>query len=80
MNAWIDCMTYLNDPEVVDTSVKAKPGEVAVLQLDYANAFAQRCPELYDAVVECSAFVNWRQIDVGRGPVLALSFHRSSQD
>jgi hypothetical protein len=46
MNAWIDCMTYLNDPEVVDTSVKAKPREVLTLHLDYVSDFAERCPEL----------------------------------
>ena len=37
MNAWIDCMTYLNDPSCVDTKVKANPGEVVVLQLDYVD-------------------------------------------
>ena len=78
MNAWIDCMSYLNDPEVVDTSVKAKPGEVVTIQLDYVDDFAERCPELYGALVESSAFVNWRQIALGRGPVLALSFKKSS--
>jgi hypothetical protein len=30
--------------------------------------------EQYDAIVECSAFVNWRRIERGLPPVLALSF------
>ena len=75
MNAWIDCMTYLNDPQVVDTVVKAKAGEIVVLQLDHVKDFRERCSELYDAIIECSAFVNWRQIEVGKDPVLALSFY-----
>jgi hypothetical protein len=78
MNAWVDCMTYLNDPEVSDTAVKADPGEIVVLQLDGVDDFRKRCPELYDAIVESSAFVNWRQIEVGEGAVLALSFFRDA--
>lgn len=76
MDAWIDCMTYLNDPEGTDTKVSAPAGEIVVLQLDNVDDFAKRCPEQYDALVEDSAFVNYRQIEMGRGPVLALSFFR----
>jgi hypothetical protein len=74
MNAWIDHMTYLNDPDVVDTTFKAKQDEIVVLQLDHAKEFRLRCRDQYDAIVESSAFVNWRQIELGYGPVLALSF------
>jgi hypothetical protein len=27
--------------------------------------------------VDCSAFVNWRRIEVGQRPILALSFYKS---
>jgi hypothetical protein len=67
----------LNDPEVVDTSLKGKPGEVVVLQLDYVDDFCERCPDLYHAVVECASFVNWRQVEMGKSPVFALSFFKS---
>lgn len=77
MDAWIDCISYLNDPEGTDNSVSAGPGEIVVLQLDYVDDFAERCPELYDALIECAAFVNWRQIEAGSGPVLALSYFRT---
>lgn len=76
MNAWIDCMSYLNDPEVVDTTMKANPGGVVTLQLNYVDEFAEHCPELFSTVQESVAFVNWRQIEAGRGPVLALSFNK----
>jgi hypothetical protein len=33
-----------------------------------------RCPEQFEAVVECAAFVNFRNLDVGEPPVLMLSF------
>ena len=78
MDAWIDCMTYLNDPEISDTTVKANPGEIVVLHLEHVSDFRKRCPDLYDAIVECSAFVNYRQIEIGNDPVLALSFFENA--
>ena len=76
MDAWIDCMTYLNDPLGTDTSVSAPAGEIVVLQLNNVDDFIKRCPDQYDALVECSAFVNYRQMERGCGPVLALSLWR----
>jgi RNAse (barnase) inhibitor barstar len=78
MNAWIDCMTYLNDPDIADTQVKAAPGDVVTIQLDHVSDFRDRCPEIYDALVESSAFVNWRRLELGDSPVIALSFHANA--
>lgn len=75
MNAWIDCLTYLDEPEDAMTQIHVEPGHVVVIQIKHIKDFAQRCPEQYAALVECSAFVNWRRIEVGEGPVIALSFH-----
>ena len=77
MDAWIDCMTYLDDPDAGMTAVYAPAGGVVALQLEDADAFVRRCPELYDAIVECTAFVNWRRIEIGATPVLALSFWKT---
>ena len=35
-------------------------------------AFQKRCPEQYDGLVECSAFVNFRCTQIGETPVIAL--------
>jgi len=75
MDAWIDCMTYLDDPEARMTSAHVTRGDVVVLCLSGARAFKKRRPEIYDALVECSAFVNYRRIEMGEPAVLALSFH-----
>ena len=75
MDAWIDCLTHLNDPGGSDTRVKAEPGGVVVLQLEYMCEFAKRCPELYAAIVECAAFVNYRLVETGQPPTLALAWH-----
>jgi hypothetical protein len=76
MSAWIDCCTCLDDPGSGMTSVTVPTGGVVVLNLLDALAFKTRCPEIYDALVECGAFVNWRRIERSHAPVLALAYHR----
>jgi hypothetical protein len=76
LDAWIDCMSSLDAPEDGMTSVHASPGGVVTLHLEHVAEFARRCPEQYDALVECSAFVNFRRIEMGEPAVLALAFHR----
>ena len=75
MNAWIDCMTYLNEPGSSDLTFKADSGEIIVLDMIDVKAFKSRCPEQYDAIIECSAFVKHRMTERGDPPILALSFY-----
>ena len=79
MNAWIDCMTSLDEPGEGMTTVHAPPGGVVVIELEQVDTFAVRFPELYSAIVESVAFVNWRRIKIGQDAVLALSFKRIPQ-
>lgn len=74
MNAWIDCLTYLDNPDAGMTNVHCIPGSVIVLELLSVKSFKQRCPDQYDAVIECAAFVNWRRLELGQSAVLAISF------
>ncbi|HEX8371564.1 MAG TPA: barstar family protein [Chthoniobacterales bacterium] len=74
LDAWIDCLTSLDSPEDGMTSVHAPRGGVLVLHLLHARDLAIRCPEIYAAIIECSAFVNYRRMEVGEAPVLCLSF------
>ncbi len=76
MNAWIDCMTSLGDPDDRMTTVHAPPGGVLTLHLDHMGDFAERCPGIYETLVACAGFVNHRLIEIGEAPVLALSFWR----
>lgn len=76
MDAWIDCLSYLDEPEAGMSTVHCAPGAVVTLDLEDAADFAQRCPELFAALVDGTAFVNWRRIhERGSGPLLALSFY-----
>lgn len=74
MDAWIDCMTSLDAPEAGMSYVHCEPGTVLTLELENVEAFANLCPEQYKALIECSAFVNWRRLERGNPSVLALSF------
>lgn len=88
MDAWIDCMTCLDDPSSGMTSIFVSPGDLLALRIDDAADFQRRCPEQYDAFIECAAFVNYRRINHHRSikgdeqPVLALilSGHFSTPD
>jgi len=74
MNAWTDCLTHLDDPESGMTSIHVAKGEILVPGLLNVAEFRQSHAELYEAVIECSAFVNYRRIEISEEPVLALSF------
>lgn len=73
MNAWIDCMTSLDTPQDALTSVHGSPTDPVVLQLDNANAIPK---EIFDELVECAGFVNWRNLEIGKPAILILSFYR----
>lgn len=74
VDAWIDCMTYLERNDGM-TKIHVAKGGVLVIRLLNAKNLKARFPEAYDALIECSSFVNYRRMDVGDAPVLALAFH-----
>jgi hypothetical protein len=75
LDAWIDCMTYLDDPGAGMSSIHVTSGDVVVLCILAAADFRKRCPDIYSALVECSSFVNYRRIERDEQAVLALSFY-----
>lgn len=74
MDAWIDCMSTLDDPGSGLACIQVPTDGCVVLQLDNAKSFAMRCPDQFAATVECSAFVNCRRLEAGESPLLMLSF------
>ena len=75
LNAWIDCLTYLDEPDAGMSTVHVLPGQTLTLAIENAKSFKERCPDLFMALVECVAFVNWRRIDTGDSSVLTLAFY-----
>ncbi|MEM9694437.1 MAG: barstar family protein [Myxococcota bacterium] len=75
MGAWIDCMSSLDEPGDGLTGIHVEKGGVLTIEIEGVDHLRSKCPEQYDALIDCSAFVNWRRIEQGERPVLALSFH-----
>ena len=75
MNALIDCVGYLDDPTAEMSSVDVTPGQTLGLIVENSGSFRQRCPTIFDALVECAAFVNWRCSERGESPLLALAMY-----
>ncbi len=75
VDAWIDCMTCLDDPDAGMTSVYVAPGDLVVLCVSEARDFKKQCSKIFDVLVDCSSFVNYRRIERGLPAVLALSFY-----
>ncbi|MCZ4500937.1 MAG: barnase inhibitor [Marmoricola sp.] len=72
MNAWIDCMSDLDDSDAGMTSTSVDKGELVVLKIQGAASYASRCPEQYHALIDACAFVNSRRQEVGQAAMLAL--------
>ncbi|MGN6105046.1 MAG: barstar family protein [Kofleriaceae bacterium] len=74
-NAWIDCMrSFDHGSDAQVTTATCDPGEVVTLHIEGATAFATRCPEQYQFLVEGTAFINWARLERGEPSLLALAF------
>ncbi|MGI9390365.1 MAG: barstar family protein [Boseongicola sp.] len=76
MNAWIDCMTSLDCPEDGLTNIHAPSGGVLTLLISNAKKLRNEAGEIWEALNECAAFVNWRKIEVGERAVLSLAYYK----
>jgi hypothetical protein len=73
MGAWIDCLTGADDDAGL-RSIVVEPAEVLTLNLIGAAALRDRYPDIHASAIDCAAFVNWRRIEVGERPILAISY------
>ena len=63
MNAWIDCM---EDFAIGEGGLR--------LDLKGMMELKTRCPEIYEALNECAAFINYRSAESGGESFLALCY------
>ena len=68
MDAWIDCMSYLREDAGMTRFLLAE-GEKMCIELESAEDFKSRLPDVYRSLCECSSFVNERYAEIGEGPV-----------
>jgi len=71
MDAWIDCMSYLRDDAGM-TRFNLSAEECLSIEVTDAESFKKRLPEIFDALVECMAFVNKRYVENGESPALSI--------
>jgi RNAse (barnase) inhibitor barstar len=72
MDAWIDCLSDLDLASGM-TTVHVRSGEILTVLLEDAAELRQRCPEQFEALIACSAFVNFRRVEAGDPPILAVA-------
>ena len=73
MDAWIDCMSYLDQDEGM-TRFLLSEGEAIHIEIADTESFKSRLPEIFHALIECSACVNQRYIRAGQSPPISLVF------
>jgi hypothetical protein len=62
------------DEDGETTGFFVAPGETVTILVDKAAKLRADAPDLYAALVECAAFVNWRRIERGGTAYLCLAF------
>lgn len=73
LDAWIDCMSYLLEDDEM-TKVILSENEILSIEITDTENFKARLSEIFDALVECSAFVNQRYVEFSEMPGIALLF------
>lgn len=73
MAAWVDCLTYADEDDGM-RSVRVAPGEMLTLNLVGCRELRARVPEIYSALLDSAASVNWRRIETGDEPVLVVAY------
>jgi hypothetical protein len=76
LDALVDCLTHLDDPKAGMSQVQVFPGQVALLVLDHADDTGKQQAAQVKSLVDAVAFVNWRRLEKGQPPVLAVAYER----
>jgi len=73
MDAWIDCLSYINEGDGMCRFV-LEQNELLLIRVANTKHFNERVPDVFSSLVECTAFVNQRLLDAGDEPRLAIVF------
>ena len=73
MNAWIDCLTYLDEGDGM-SRFHLQSGERLDVEVLETRDFITRVPEIVAGLIEGVAAVNQRHIEDGKAPMIALVF------
>jgi len=73
MDAWIDCMTYIDDKDSRMAQFSVNKGDTVVIELTNSEEFKMRCPEIYLQLMECTGFVNQRAVDTNSHTMISIA-------
>ena len=76
LDALVDCLTHLDDPKAGMSRVQVFPGQVALLVLDHMDDSGKAHVAPVKSLIDAVAFVNWRRLEKGQPPVLAMAYTR----
>jgi hypothetical protein len=77
LDALIDVLTHLDDPAAGMTRVHVFPDRVVTLAIEHVAAAGRSAAGPLRDLVDAAAFVNWRRLEHGRPPVLAVAYERA---
>jgi hypothetical protein len=73
LDALIDCLTDLDNPSAGMSRVLVFPGEIALLVIEHTADAGKHAAVQVRALTDAVAFVNWRRMERGQPPVLAVA-------
>ena len=73
MNAWIDCLTYLDEGDGM-SQFHLRSDEKLVVEVPETKDLMSRVPGVVAGLIEGVAAVNQRHIQDGKAPMIALVF------
>lgn len=71
MDAWIDCMSSIDYDDGLN-KFKMAEDELLEIEILETKEFKERLPEIFEAMIECVAFCNWRNQKAGLKRPLSL--------
>ena len=72
INAWIDCMSSIDEKDSGMTTFSINKDDTLVIELKNHEIFRKMYSEIYFELLECTAFVNERCISTP-GPMIAIA-------
>jgi hypothetical protein len=74
MDAWIDCMSHLDDGKSGMLRFDLGSGEALEIEIVDAESFARRVPDILVELIVCTAIINRRYLETAGEPVVSLVF------
>ena len=76
LDALVDCLTHLDDPKKAMARVQVFPGQVVLLAIEHTEDMKKPQTAQVKDLADAVAFVNWRRLEKGQPPVVAVAYDR----